>query len=179
VRFLHIQIPDRSPIQPFLASERHMSRAFVRENDGDIPEDLPERPLSPHPNFVSVRGLRQIEERVHSLEAEREQARTDDEKFEVARIGRELRYWQQRRSSARLVEPEANPAKVRFGTRVTLQLATGGERSFTLVGEDEAEPTAGTISWVSPIGQKLLGLEAGDSIELQGQPAEVTRIEAG
>ncbi len=61
--------------------------------------------------------------------------------------------------------------------RVTLLTAEGSERQFVLVGEDEADPAAGLISWVSPVAQQLLGKEVGDEIELQGRPAEVIRID--
>ncbi|HKE95813.1 MAG TPA: GreA/GreB family elongation factor [Povalibacter sp.] len=155
-----------------------MSRAFVKEQDGaDIPEDFPERPVSAHPNFVTARGLRQIETEVHALEARREQARRDEDKPTLTGIERDLRYWQQRKASARLTEPESPAQKIRFGMRVALQLHDGGERQFVLVGEDEADPAGGLISWVSPVAQQLLGKEVGDEIELQGHRAEIIRID--
>src|ERR1700752_4147077 len=125
-----------------------MSRAFVRENDGaEVPQDLPERPVSSHPNFVTARGLQQIEDRIHELEAAREEPKRSEDKDALARVDRELRYWQQRKASAKLVEQEDSPVKVRFGVRVTVRFADGTDRSFTLVGEDEADPAQGTISW--------------------------------
>lgn len=157
-----------------------MSRAFVRENDGaEVPQDLPERPVSSHPNFVTARGLQQIEARIRELEAAREEPKRSEDKDALARIDRELRYWQQRKSSAKLVEPEATPAKVRFGVRVTVQYEDGADRSYTLVGEDEADPAQGRISWISPIAQALLGRELGDEVNLQGQRAEITALELG
>lgn len=155
-----------------------MSRAFVKEQDGmDVPEDFPERPVSSQPNFVTARGLRLIEAQVRELEQEREEAKLADDKQRLARIDRDLRYWLQRKASAKRVDPEAPPAKVRFGTRVTLQYPAGKQQQFTLVGEDEASPNAGLISWASPVGQKLLGSEAGDEVELQGQRVEILSID--
>ncbi len=157
-----------------------MSRAFVRENDGaEVPQDLPERPVSSHPNFVTARGLQQIEARIRELEAAREEPKRSEDKDALARIDRELRYWQQRKSSAKLVEPEATPVKVRFGVRVTVHYEDGADRSYTLVGEDEADPAQGRISWISPIAQALLGRELGDEVNLQGQRAEITALELG
>jgi transcription elongation GreA/GreB family factor len=154
-----------------------MSRAFVRENDGaEVPQDLPERPVSSHPNFVTARGLQQIEDRIDELEAAREEPKRSEDKDALARVDRELRYWQQRRSSAKVVAPEASPVKVRFGVRVTVRFDDGTERSFTLVGEDEADPAHGTISWISPIAQALIGRELGDEVELQGQRAAITAL---
>lgn len=143
----------------------------------DVPEDIPERPVSERPNFVTARGLQLIEAQVRDLEREREQAKLEDDKLALARIDRDLRYWQQRKSSARLTEPETPPVKVRFGMRVALREDDGNERQFVLVGEDEADPAAGLISWASPVGQLLLGNEVGDEIQLQGKRAEIVRID--
>jgi transcription elongation GreA/GreB family factor len=157
-----------------------MSRAFVRETDGaEVPQDLPERPVSTHPNFVTARGLQQIESRIRELEAAREAPKRSEDKDALARLDRDLRYWQQRKATAKLVEPEGEPKKVRFGVRVTLQYEDGTERSFTLVGEDEADPAQGRISWISPIAQVLIGTSVGDELSLQGRQAEITKLEPG
>jgi transcription elongation GreA/GreB family factor len=152
-----------------------MSRAFVRESDAD-PGPLPDRPISPHPNFVTRRGLAAIETRVRELEAERQAAREGDDAALRAGIERELRYWSARRASARLVEPTAAD-RVRFGMRVTLRLASGSAQAFRLVGEDEADATHGLISWTAPLAQALLGREAGESVPFQGAEAEIVSIE--
>ena len=159
---------------------RLMSRAFVRENDGgaEVPEDVPERPVSSHPNFVTARGLQQIESRIDELEAAREEPKRSEDKDALGRVDRDLRYWQQRKATAKLVEPETEPVKARFGVRVTLQYEDGTERSYTLVGEDEADPAQGLISWISPIAQALLGASVGDEVTLQGQPAKITKLDS-
>lgn len=154
-----------------------MSRAFVRETDGaEVPQDLPERPVSSHSNFVTARGLQQIESRIHELEAAREAPKRSEDKDALARVDRDLRYWQQRKATAKLVEPEGEPTKVRFGVRVTLQYEDGTQRSFTLVGEDEADPAQGLISWISPIAQVLLGTSVGDEVTLQSQRAQIAKL---
>jgi transcription elongation GreA/GreB family factor len=152
-----------------------MSRAFVRESDADA-GPLPDRPISPHPNFVTRRGLAAIETRVRELEAERQAAREHDDAALRAGIERELRYWSARRASARLVEPTAAD-RVRFGMRVTLRLAGGSAQAFRLVGEDEADASHGLISWTAPLAQALLGREAGESVPFQGAEAEIVSIE--
>jgi transcription elongation GreA/GreB family factor len=157
---------------------RFMSRAFVRENDGaEVPQDVPERPVSSHPNFVTARGLQQIESQIHELAAAREAPKRSEDKDALARVDRELRYWQQRKVSAKLVEPETPPLKARFGVRVTLRHDDGTERSYTLVGEDEADPAQGLISWMSPIAQALIGHGVGDEVTLQGQRAEIIKLD--
>lgn len=157
-----------------------MSRAFVRENDGaDVPEDFPERPVSTHPNLVTPRGLKQIAEHVRELESARDEARNNDDKVALASIERDLRYWQQRRATAKVVEAQPDADKVRFGARVTLRYDDGRERSYTLVGEDEADPAHGLISWISPIAQILIGSEVGSELKMQNHSVEVLRVEAG
>ena len=169
------------PALPLRSYARSMSRAFVRENDNgaEVPQDLPERPVSSHPNFVTARGLQQIESRIHELEAAREAPKRSEDKDALARIDRDLRYWQQRKATAKLVEPDTEPVKVRFGVRVSLQYEDGTQRRFTLVGEDEADPAQGLISWMSPIAQVLIGTSVGDEVTLQSQRAEIVKLEPG
>jgi len=154
-----------------------MSRAFVRESDAD-PGALPERAVSPHPNLVTPRGLAAIEAQVRELEVQWQAARTGDDAALRARLARDLRYWSARRASARVVPPAATNGRVRFGTRVTLQLSSGGSRAFRLVGEDEADAAHGLLSWVSPLAQSLLGRETGEIVSFQGGETEIVGIEA-
>ena len=153
-----------------------MSRAFVRNSDGN-PEALPERAISPHPNFVTPRGLKAIEARIRELEVERQAVRDGGDEAMRARIERDLRYFSARRASARLVEPVASPERVRFGVLVTLELAGGTQHRYRLVGEDEADAAQGLLSWVAPLAQVLIGKAAGESVAFQGGEAEIVSIE--
>ena len=153
-----------------------MSRAFVRESDQDAVESLPERVISPHPNLVTPQGLKQIEEHIRALEIERQAARSAADDSGLARIARDLRYWSQRRASAKVIEPVAQPDKVRFGVEVQLQFDDGSARAFRLVGEDEADPGRGLVSWVSPLGATLMGHEAGDVVNVLGRQAEIVAL---
>src|SRR5258708_17379934 len=91
---------------------RPMSRAFVREGDGE-PGPLPERALSPHPNLVTPGGLRAIEARVRELEGERQAARAADDEALRARVERELRYWRARSGRALVDEPTSGAGDAR------------------------------------------------------------------
>ena len=156
-----------------------MSRAFVKESDQEEVSTLPERPVSAHPNFVTPSGLHQIEAQLRTLDGEREMARAADDKAALARVARDLRYWNARRANARVVEPAAaSPDTVRFGMQVTLRFEDGSERLFRLVGEDEADPPQGLLSWVSPVATALLGRAVGDTVSVLGKDAEIVRIEA-
>ena len=153
-----------------------MSRAFVKESDRDD-VTLPDREPSAHPNFVTARGLAEIETRLREFEQERTLARADGDEGRVARAARELRYYQARRESARLVEPPATATAVRFGVLVHLRCADGRALAYRIVGEDEANPAQGLLSYVSPLAQALIGLETGDDVGLGGLRAIVERLE--
>ena len=153
-----------------------MSRAFVKETD-DAGEPLPELAVSPHPNFVTAAGLEQIVARVAALETELRAARAAADKPLVARVERDLRYWTQRRASARIVPAAAAaPDVVRFGVSVTLRFADGEERTFKLVGEDEADPAAGLVSWAAPLGRALMGKTVGDAVTVADRKAEISSL---
>lgn len=153
-----------------------MSRAFVRESDQET-ETLPERVISPHPNLVTPAGLRQIEERIRELEGARTAARSDTDRSALARIARDLRYWNQRRATARVIETAASTDAARFGVQVTLELEDDTRRKFRIVGEDEADPARGLISWVSPLGEALLGARLGETVKFQDRDAEIVALE--
>jgi transcription elongation GreA/GreB family factor len=153
-----------------------MSRAFVKETD-EVPE-LPDRPVSEHPNLVTGRGLALIESEVerHSQALAEAQAAADREK--IAAASRELRYWTARRASAEVQPPPAHCDSVRFGCRVTIARDDGRKQTFRIVGEDEADPTAETISYVAPLARALIGKEVGDVVKAGQSEAEILKIEA-
>ena len=149
-----------------------MSRAFVKEDDGSQPEVLPELPVSSAPNLVTARGLRLIEARIADLEAALAAAPEDD--AGIPRLRRDLRYWQLRHATARLTAPDRADPSVQFGSRVTYRTEEGDTRTVTLTGEDEADPTAGTIAYIAPVARALAGAVAGSSVTvtLRGAPVE-------
>jgi transcription elongation GreA/GreB family factor len=157
-----------------------MSRAFVSEETTEAnAAQLPERPVSTAPNLVTAQGLKLINDEVARLGALLARLAADD--AERPRVARDLRYWKARQGSAKLVEPAAGvPGEVAFGTRVTM-LRDGRATSYRIVGEDEADPTRGLLSWTSPLATALMGSGAGDEVETGGgrAPVVVQRIERG
>ena len=149
-----------------------MSRAFVKEDDDARSEPLPEIQISSAPNLVTARGLRLIEARI--AEAEAGLAAATDE-AQVARLKRGLRYWQLRHATARLTTPDPADPAVQFGSRVTYRTEDGDTRTVTLTGEDEADPTAGTIAYAAPVARALTGAVAGSTVTvmLRGKPVEL------
>jgi len=155
-----------------------MSRAFVKEQDGAAGEDLPELAVSPHRNLVTPEGLAALDAQLRRLDAELSDARAATDRAAIARIERDRRYWSRRRASAELVPPQAGPpTQVRFGCRVTVLDEAGARYTFRIVGEDEADPAQGRISYVSPLAEALLGSAVGDTLPFRGGEGEVTAIE--
>ena len=75
-----------------------------------------------------------------------------------------LRYWTARRATAQVVNPPAAPSEVAFGTTVTIARDDGRRQTWRIVGEDEADPTRGTLSYVSPVARALIGKRVGDVV---------------
>lgn len=152
-----------------------MSVAFVREQEGgEAFEDLPDRPIPPHTNFVTPQGLAQIEAEVARLQAE-SAALGPDDKAGHARVSRDLRYWTARRGSAQLVEAVAGDT-VHFGSTVTLLRDDETRQTFRIVGEDEADPAKGSISYVAPLARALTGKSVGDAVAVNGHDFEIKAI---
>jgi len=148
-----------------------MNKAFTKEDDGSTaPQRLDDLPISPHPNHVTPRGLAQLEARAEALAVEitRLRAAADDPEalYPLAVAEQDLRYVEARLASAHLVTPpEGNYPRVQFGAVVDVLDEDGTPASYTIVGEDEADPAAGLIGAPSPLARALLEAEAGDVVE--------------
>lgn len=154
-----------------------MSRAFVRESDGlDDFEELPEKIVSEHRNFVTPNGLAMIEAEVARLSAALAVAQGNGDRGEIARISRDLRYWSARRGSAEVVERVSDGSSVQFGSRVTIERDDGRRQTFDIVGEDESDPPGGKLSYVAPLAQAMLGKAVGDVVRAGAQDAEIIGI---
>jgi len=152
-----------------------MSRAFVKEVDPET-VDLPDRAVSPHPNLVTADGLAAIERTLIRFEAANKAAIARNDRTAIAATQRELRYWNARRSSAKVIEQLADKSEVYFGATVTVRRNDGRAQTFRIVGEDEAEPARGTLSYVSPLARAVLGGKVGDEVEVPGGSARITEI---
>lgn len=160
-----------------------MSRAFVKEGSENAgSEELPERPQSPYPNHVTPRGQSLLRERLEALQAERHrllEAQDGDlmDTEELKIVERDLRYVQERLDRSILIDPASQPHdQVAFGARATTVDDDGERRQFAIVGEDEADPEAGLISWVSPLARALAGAKVGDAVVWQ-RPAGDRELE--
>ena len=109
-----------------------MSRAFVKELE-DAAEELPERPISPHPNLVTAEGLAHIEAEVTRLQQEHAAAQAANDRTALARAARDLRYWNARRATAQLAPTPSDRSKVHFGSTVTIVRNDGRRQTFRIV----------------------------------------------
>jgi transcription elongation GreA/GreB family factor len=148
-----------------------LSVAFRRESDEEHKEPRFELPIPPGPNLVTPRGLALIEARVAGLEARI--PAEPEAGLEAAK--RELRYWRTRLATARLAPPPPE-GEVAFGSRVSFR-HRGGLRRVEIVGDDEADPSAGLISFSAPLARALIGAMAGDLVDFAGQVESIEVLE--
>lgn len=151
-----------------------MSVAFRRDGDEEHLEPKFEIPIPPGPNLVTPRGLALIGERVAALEA---QLAEGGDEATINAVKRDLRYWQTRQVTA---EPAPAPTgeTVEFGTTVTF-LHLGKKRVLSIVGDDEADPARGLVSFSAPLSRALMGAEPGEFLAFSGKDdaIEVLSIE--
>lgn len=144
-----------------------MSRAFVRE-DGPDTTPLPDLPVSPHPNYVTPRGLAALQARLAGTQTKlaRLRARADRlDRMPEAAAERDIRYLEARLRSAIPIDPATLPlTEVAFGLIVTVADEDGTEHRFQITGEDEADATQGRITPQSPLARALLGAQPGDVV---------------
>ncbi len=141
-----------------------MSVAFRREGDDEHLEPKFELPLPSGPNLVTARGLAQIRSKVTELEAALAKLTGETE---IAATRRDLRYWHTRQATAELVvAPDGR--RVAFGTTVRIRL-NGQDRAITIVGNDEADPALGLLSFSSPLCRAMMDAEAGDLLDFAGK----------
>jgi len=151
-----------------------MSVAFRRESDEEHLEPKFELPIPTGPNLVTERGLRLIDERIAELEAAI--AGSADEAV-LARLQRDLRYWTTRQITAELAPAPAGD-RVELGTRVRI-LLNGKARELRIVGDDEADPSAGLISFNAPLSRAMMGAEVGDVLPFGETEDAIEIVEIG
>ena len=142
-----------------------MSVAFRRESDEEHLEPKFEIPIPPGPNLVTARGLAQIKAKVVELE-KLLPTLSDEDAIKAAR--RELRYWGTRQATAQLAPAPAGDI-VEFACTVTFRQG-GKERTIRIVGDDEADPAAGLISFSAPLVRAMMEAEQGESVAFGGKP---------
>lgn len=159
-----------------------MSVAFTKEDSAETASEtlLPDRPISPHPNLVTVAGLTALEHQLQQAREAYETAQTIEDVNERRRQAaiplRDMRYFAARVRTAQVVAAPTSTDTVAFGSTVTFRRDDGRVQTYRIVGEDEADPKAGSISFVSPVARLLLNKAAGDEVTVAGQNLEIMSI---
>jgi transcription elongation factor GreB len=171
-----------------------MSKAFVKEADGDAAPAAPE-PAAPPTNYITPAGFARLDaERRRLVERERPEvvravaaAAANGDRSENAdyiygkkrlrEIDRRVRFLIKRLESARVVDNAGRDTdQVFFGATVRVASRARGERRVTIVGADEVDAARGRVSWISPIARALLKARAGDVVTLRS-PAGAEELE--
>ena len=176
-----------------------MSKAFIRESEGDDATDLPDdAPVIPQGvrNYITPAGHRRMRDELRRLINE-ERPKTVDivswaagngdrsengdylyGKKKLREIDRRIRFLTKRLESAEIVDParQTRREQVFFGATVTYAASSGTERTITIVGIDEVDADHGRVSWISPIARALLKAYEGDIVDLR-TPSGIEKIE--
>ncbi len=155
-----------------------MSRAFVNEDAGSDRPDLPELPVSPHPNYVTPRGLADLQARLAARQADLAALRARAERLDKlpeAAAERDIRWLEARLKAAITVDPANHDlSEVAFGLLVTVADEDGRETTYEITGEDEADPALGRIAPHSPLARALIGAQVGDEVTWHRPAGDLT-----
>jgi transcription elongation GreA/GreB family factor len=159
-----------------------LSVAFTKEDSAETASEilLPDRPISPHPNLVTEAGLKalefQLQQAREAYEAASKIEDVNERRRQAATPLRDARYLAARVRTAQLVPDPASVDAVAFGHTVTFKRGDGRVQKYRIVGEDEADPKAGSISFVSPVAKLLMGKAVGDIVGAADQEIEIMAI---
>ena len=157
--------------------------AFTREESAETAAEveLPDRPISPHLNLVTPSGLEALTNAMRESRTAYDAAQRIEDPAErrraVAVASRDMRYFADRLRTAQLVPQPADFSAVAFGHRVTFKRDDGRRQAFRIVGEDEADPRNGSISYVSPVARALIGRAAGEVVLAGDHEIEILSID--
>jgi transcription elongation GreA/GreB family factor len=144
--------------------------AFTKEESFETASEtlLPDRPISPHPNLVTEAGLRALELQLQQAREAYDATSTiedvNERRRQAANPLRDTRYFAARVRTAQVVPEPASIDTVAFGSTVTFSRNDGRVQTYRIVGEDEADPRAGSISFVSPVAILLMGKAVDDVV---------------
>ncbi|MHC4041281.1 transcription elongation factor GreA [Bradyrhizobium sp. 23AC] len=159
-----------------------MSVAFTKEESAETASEtlLPDRPISPHPNLVTEAGLQALQTQLQQAREAYEAAQAIEDVNEKRRQSavplRDARYLTERLRTAQLIPDPTSTETVAFGSTVTFSRTDGRVQTYRIVGEDEADPKAGTISFVAPVARSLMGKAVGDVVGTGAQEIEILSI---
>lgn len=141
---------------------------------------LPARMISAEPNLVTEAGLQALDLQLNQARQAYEAANIIEDVNERRRRAaiplRDLRYFAERVRTAQLVPTTTSTEKVAFGSTVSFRRDDGRQQQYRIVGEDEADPKSGSISYVSPLARRLVGKAIGDVVSMGDREVEILAI---
>ncbi len=141
---------------------------------------LPARSISAELNLVTEAGLQALDFQLNQARQAYEAASIIEDVNERRRLAaiplRDLRYFAERVRTAQLVPDPTSTERVAFGNTVSFRRDDGRSQKYRIVGEDEADPKAGSISYVSPVARFLMGKAIGDVVSVGDQRIEILEI---
>ena len=163
----------------------------AHDNTRDGKHDQPALPASGR-NYVTPSGFKALkEEALRLIDKERPElvkviqwAASNGDRSENAdyiygkrrlrEIDRRIRFLTKRLDAAVVVDPATRDAtdQVFFGATVTVVHGDGAEKTYSIVGIDEADPARNLISWISPLAKVLLKAREGDVVVLRSPSGE-------
>lgn len=142
---------------------------------------------------ISIQGYKKLEAELEQLKNERpaiiqaikeareegdlrENAGYDAAREKQGMVEARIKYIESRMGLYQVIDLDSlSGEKAVFGATVEVEDAESGEtREYTILGPDEANPSKGSISFLSPVGQALLGKEEGDEITVEIPRGRVT-----
>ena len=159
-----------------------MSVAFTKEDSAETASEtlLPDRPISPHPNLVTATGLKalelQLQQAREAFDAANSIEDVNERRRQSATPLREARYFAARVRTAQTIPDPTSIDVVAFGSIVTFRRGDGRVQTYRIVGEDEADPKAGSISFVSPVARLLMNKAVGEFVGAGDLEIEIIAI---
>ena len=159
-----------------------VSVAFTKEESSETAAEtlLPDRPISEHPNLVTLSGLKQMQAELDAARTAFDAANTiedvNERRRQQAAPLRDARYFAERVRTAQMMPDPVSHDVVAFGASVTYSRDDRPPQTYRIVGEDEADPKTGSISFASPVARALMGKAVGDVVEVNEQDLELIAI---
>ena len=148
--------------------------------------------MSGEPNYITREGAQRLQDELIALrvklrprivqevaDAAAQGDRSENAEYiygkkKLREIDRRIHFLVKRLEIASVVEPgAAPPTRVVFGCHVDVEDEEGNVAVYRIVGADEIDPSAGHISWRSPLGRALLGKRPGDTFTFRPPSGEV------
>ena len=172
-----------------------MNKAFVKDDDTWEDPEIELNPLADIPaesrNYMTPPGARRLREKLDDLihnqrpqivetinSLGRSGLDSSDAKFREARkslqrLERRVAFLTGRLEITEVIDPvDQNSDHIRFGATITVQPFNGPEKTYQIVGIDEADIARDRISWTSPLARSLLDGKVGDVIKVSTPAGE-------